>query len=55
MERQDITKIKLLVRNSAIAEVNDLKILNLGLWFCECKFFTFINLNPTSRSRLILK
>ena len=48
-------KVKLQVGNSTFTEINELKILNLRVRFFECKFFTFITLNPSGKTRLILK
>ena len=46
---KDTAKINLLVGNSAK------KILNLRLRFFECKFFMFITLYPSGRTRSILE
>ena len=54
LQKQDITNIKSLVRDSAITEVNELiswKILTLRLRFFKCKLSTFITLNSSGRTR----
>ena len=53
-------KIKLLVGNSAITEVNELKnngiaIFRLTFYIFRMQIFHIINLNPSSRTRLIFK
>ena len=45
--------MKLLLANSAITEVNELKYIKFALIFFEYKFFIFITLSPSGRTRLI--
>ena len=54
----NIIKIKLLVVNSAVTEVNELKNICIAIFrltFFECNFLTFITLNPSGKTRLIFK
>ena len=53
---KDIVKIKLLVVNSAVTEVSELKNICIAIFkFFECKILTFITLNPSCKTRLIFK
>ena len=46
----------LLVVNSAVTEVSELKNICIAIFkFFECKFLTFITLNPSAKTRSIFK
>ena len=55
-QRQDIIKIKLVVANSAVTEFSEWKNIWIAIFkFFECKFLTFITLNPSGKTRLSFK
>ena len=54
-QKLDITNIKLLVGNSAIKEMNELKYIKFTFKIFRMQFLTFIATNPSGGTRLILK